>query len=83
MPVTHCYLCEKNAAEGRQFGTTGYENGEVCPLCQRSTCRHHLVVVRWRWRTPTREADSAQICRECKRGYKHREWDPRNREWIT
>jgi hypothetical protein len=40
-------------------------------------------MVRWRWRNATRDIDSAQVCRDCKKGYRHREWDPLNREWIT
>jgi hypothetical protein len=83
MPVTHCYLCEKNPADAARYGDSGYQEGVTCPVCQRAACKHHLAVVRWRWRTPTRDLDSAQICRECKKGYKHRSWDPHHREWIT
>jgi hypothetical protein len=83
MSITHCYICDKNPNESRQFGTTGFAGGQVCPVCQRPTCRHHLVMVRWRWRNATRDIDSAQVCRDCKKGYRHREWDPLNREWIT
>jgi hypothetical protein len=83
MGVSRCYICDKNPAEAKQFGVTGFEAGQVCPICQRPTCRHHLVMVRWRWRTPQRNHDSALICRDCKKSYLHRAWDPVNREWIT
>jgi uncharacterized protein YbaR (Trm112 family) len=83
MAVTRCYICEQNPDQARRLGNSGFENGLHCPICHRPTCRHHLVTVRWRWRTPTREVDSAFICRECKRTYRHRDWDAINREWIS
>jgi hypothetical protein len=83
MAVTHCHVCDKNPAEAQRFAQAGYADGAVCPICQRPTCRYHLVMVRWRWRTPGRELDSAQVCRECKRAYKQRNWDPLHREWIS
>lgn len=83
MAVTRCYICEQNPAEARSLGGAGLAQGIICPICQRPTCRYHLVTVRWRWRNVTRDLDAAQICRECKRAYKHRSWDPLNREWIS
>ncbi|MBN1123248.1 MAG: hypothetical protein JXJ17_19405 [Anaerolineae bacterium] len=83
MTVTHCHICDKNPNEARRFRDTGHDQGQECPICQRPTCRHHLVRVRWRWRTPNRETGSALICRECHRSYAHRNWDPINREWIS
>jgi len=83
MSVTRCHICEENPHETRLLGTSGFEEGDYCPICQRPTCRHHLTVVRWRWRNDTRMADSALICHECKRTYRHRDWDPTHREWIS
>jgi hypothetical protein len=83
MSITHCYICDKDPDDAKQFAGEGLDDGLTCPICQRPTCRYHLVTVRWRWRTPARELDSAQICRECKRTYAHRNWDPLHREWIS
>lgn len=83
MSVTHCHICDKNPVEAQQFAQGGFADGAACPICLRPTCRYHLVTVRWRWRTVARDLDSAQICRECKRAYKHRNWDPLHREWIS
>jgi hypothetical protein len=83
MPVTRCYICERNTTEARRLGGSGFAGGDNCPLCHQPTCSHHLVTVRWRWRNPTREVGSAQICQECKRAYRHREWDPITRDWIS
>lgn len=83
MPVTRCYICEENPHETRSLGESGFEEGAYCPICQSPVCRHHLTVVRWRWRNDTRTVDSTLICHECKRNYRHRDWDPVNREWIS
>jgi hypothetical protein len=83
MAVTHCRLCEKNSNDAASFGTNGFAEGMICPICQRSTCRYHLTTVRWKWRTPAHDLDSAQICRECAKSYRHRSWDSGNREWVS
>ncbi|NJN55032.1 MAG: hypothetical protein HC804_09920 [Anaerolineae bacterium] len=56
--------------------------GEVCPVCYQPTCRNHLGTVRWRWRS-SGAVDSALVCKECLRSYRHRDWDKYNRDWIT
>jgi hypothetical protein len=38
--------------------------------------------VRWRWRA-NREVASGRVCMDCKRAYRHREWDSINRDWIS
>jgi uncharacterized protein YbaR (Trm112 family) len=83
MAVSHCYICERNPQEAKRLGNSGLAEGILCPICHRPTCRHHLVTVRWRWRTVTRDLDSALICGECKKTYRHRDWDPVNRDWIS
>ncbi|GAB4468243.1 MAG: hypothetical protein Kow00124_02280 [Anaerolineae bacterium] len=83
MPVYCCYICDQNPGEKQRYGTTGLEEGEVCPVCHRPVCRHHLVTVRWRWRDDEREMGSALVCRECKRTYRHRSWDIAHRDWVT
>lgn len=83
MSVSHCHVCDKNPDEARRINGAGLSDGVVCPVCHRPACRFHLVTVRWRWRTPTRDLDSAQICRECNKAYRHRDWDTLHREWIN
>jgi hypothetical protein len=83
MAVTHCHICDKKPAEARRLGASGFAEGQLCPICLRPTCRHHLTTVRWRWRNPTRDLDSALVCQECKKSYRHRNWDPVHREWIS
>jgi uncharacterized protein YbaR (Trm112 family) len=83
MVVMSCHVCDKNAAEAQRLGTSGFMDGEICPICLQPTCRHHLATVRWRWRNPTRDLASTLVCIECKRAYKHRDWDPAHREWIS
>lgn len=82
MAVQRCFLCEENPTEARRYGGDGLAEGNDCPICYRPTCRFHLTVVRWRWRESGR-ADSALICKECRRTYAHRNWDAVNRDWIT
>lgn len=82
MAVYTCHICNSAPDEYRRFGDTGLPNGIICPVCHRPTCEHHLVTVRWRWRE-TRQVESGVVCRECKRTYRHRNWDPYAREWIS
>ncbi|GAB4271994.1 MAG: hypothetical protein Kow0080_17920 [Candidatus Promineifilaceae bacterium] len=82
MAVHTCHLCDENPAEKRLYGEHGLAEGEICPTCYQPTCRYHLTVVRWRWRS-TGEVDSALICKSCKSSYAHRSWDAVNRDWIT
>lgn len=82
MSVKQCYICNKDAIARRQFGGDGLAEGEICPVCYQPTCRFHLGTVRWRWRS-NGEVDSAQVCKECLRSYRHRDWDKYNRDWIT
>jgi uncharacterized protein YbaR (Trm112 family) len=81
MAVTRCYLCEKDE-EARHLDT-GLEEGIYCPVCHRPACRHHLATVRWRWRDEWGRVDSALVCIECRRTYRHRSWDAFNRDWIS
>lgn len=83
MSVYSCHICESNPEERQRLSDDGLAEGVVCPVCHRPTCAHHLVTVRWRWRDQGRGLDSARVCRECKRTYRHREWDPFLREWIS
>ena len=83
MAVTRCYLCEEEHSNRLRQDPADLEEGIVCPICHQPTCRRHLSTVRWRWRNATRDIASARICRTCKREFRHREWDPLNREWIT
>lgn len=83
MPVYTCYLCEKHPDHKHRYGDSGLAQGDVCPVCHRPVCRHHMVTVRWRWREDGNEQGNALVCRECKRTYRHRQWDTANRDWIT
>jgi uncharacterized protein YbaR (Trm112 family) len=83
MPISYCHICEKRPRDHERYGNTGLVEGIVCPICHKPACRHHLGTVRWRWRTPSREVASALVCMECKNSYRHREWDPLNRDWIS
>lgn len=83
MPILKCHVCDRHPEEKARYGTTGFANGVYCPVCQRPTCTHHLTTVRWRWKNDSRQTDSARICRECRRTYRHRDWDIHNREWIS
>lgn len=80
MAVKYCYLC--NQTPGKRPSIQALAEGIVCPVCYQPTCRTHLVTVRWRWRS-SGQTDSALICQECRRSYKHRDWDRYNRDWIT
>lgn len=82
MTVNRCHLCDENPQQKRRYRGEGLDEGIDCPICYRPTCRFHLSTVRWRWRE-NGTVESAQICQECKRGYKHREWDTLNRDWIS
>jgi len=83
MAVTRCHLCEEEHTNRDRYNADDLAGGIDCPICFQPTCRRHLSTVRWRWRNATRETASARICRACKSAYRHREWDPLNREWIT
>jgi hypothetical protein len=83
MSVTFCHICEKNSAEKNRVGDSGLMMGVYCPVCHRPACSHHLGTVRWRWRDENRALDSDKVCLECKRTYRHRDWDPIHREWIS
>lgn len=82
MAIQRCYLCEESPLEARRYGSAGLEEGTLCPICYRPTCRYHLTTVRWRWREQG-EVDAVLICKECKRSYAHRDWDVHHRDWIT
>lgn len=83
MPVTRCHICDTEHHNSHRHRDEDFAAGHDCPICYRPTCRRHLVMVRWRWRNATRDTDSARICQDCKRDYRHRDWDAINREWIT
>ncbi|MBZ0316910.1 MAG: hypothetical protein K8L91_10880 [Anaerolineae bacterium] len=82
MSVPYCHVCQSRPEEQRAFTDSGLEKGDYCPVCYRPTCSHHLATVRFRWRTD-RRLDSALVCIECKRAYRHRNWDVANRDWIS
>ncbi len=82
MAVTHCHICDSNPEDKRRYGDAGLEDGIICPICLRPTCRFHLGTVRWRWRD-SGKLDSARICLACKNAYRHRDWDPVRRDWIS
>jgi hypothetical protein len=83
MVVASCHLCDKKPEDAELYGASGFTQGEVCPVCFRPTCRHHMGMVRWRWKNDLRAVGSALVCMECKSAYKHRNWDPIHREWIS
>ncbi|NJL94561.1 MAG: hypothetical protein HC915_12980 [Anaerolineae bacterium] len=82
MSVPHCALCDSNPTAKAQQTPTDLLEGDYCPVCHQPTCRAHLRIVRWRWKT-TRQTDSAQVCERCKRTYQHRYWDSAQRDWIS
>lgn len=82
MPVNRCALCEQNTEEQRRYRGEGLAEGAECPVCYAPACRYHLATVRWRWKDSGR-VESAQICQDCKRSYRHRDWDTLNRDWIS
>lgn len=82
MAVQRCHLCEEDPVEARRYGSAGLEEGLLCPICYRPTCRYHLTTVRWRWRS-NGHLDAGLICQSCKRSYAQRDWDVANRDWIT
>ncbi|MBN1678921.1 MAG: hypothetical protein JW966_01430 [Anaerolineae bacterium] len=81
MPVPYCTICQQNEAEKQQYGDVTLERGDYCPICHQPVCRFHLNRVRWRWKTNGR-LDSALICRDCRKSYRHRNWDAHLRDWI-
>lgn len=82
MSAPYCHICNKDPNEKRRYGSTGLAAGDTCPVCYQPFCRYHGGTVRWRWRA-TGELDNARVCLECKTAYRHREWDPINRDWIS
>jgi hypothetical protein len=82
MNVPNCYICDSNPAEKQRYGTTGLAEGDYCPVCYRPYCKFHAGKVRWRWRD-TREVETGYVCIECKNTYRHRQWDPLHRDWIS
>jgi hypothetical protein len=82
MSVNRCYICDQNPRDKRRYGEEGLVAGQECPICYEPVCRYHLATVRWRWKN-NGHVESAQICRECQRSYRHRSWDTLNRDWIS
>ncbi len=82
MTVTRCHLCDNDPQAKRRYREGGLADGKECPVCYAPTCRFHLTTVRWRWRD-NGHVEADQVCKECKRTYRHRDWDPLNREWIS
>ena len=80
--VPYCHLCEAHPEDSRSHHAGALDTGEYCPICYRPTCRQHLGTVRWRW-IKTGRIETAQICLDCKNTYRHREWDPVHRDWIS
>ncbi len=82
MQVPYCHICESDPDQKHRFGISGLSDGDYCPVCYRPFCRHHAGKVRWRWRD-SREVGTGWVCMECKNAYRHREWDPVRRDWIS
>jgi hypothetical protein len=82
MAVRFCFLCAEDPETRRRYGGAGLADGADCPICYQPTCRYHLTFVRWRWRE-NGAVDAALVCKRCKNGYAHRNWDSVRREWIT
>ena len=83
MAIKFCHICNKEDRFGHgQTSSSALASGIICPVCYQPTCGNHLGTVRWRWRS-SGEVDSAQVCKECIRSYKHRDWDRYSRDWIT
>jgi hypothetical protein len=82
MPVPYCHVCQAHPEEHKRYNTSGLENGDYCPVCHQPTCENHLATVRFRW-LKDRQIDSARVCIDCKRAYRHRHWDVASREWIS
>jgi hypothetical protein len=82
MMIPYCHICDSDPTDKRRYGITGFEAGDYCPVCNRPFCGHHGGVVRWRWRR-NGEVDSGRVCIACKITYRHREWDPAQRDWIS
>ena len=82
MTIPFCYMCEDNSHDKQRYGDSGLAEGIYCPICFRPTCRYHLGTVRWRWKR-NGQLDSARICLQCKNAYRHRDWDPVHRDWIS
>lgn len=82
MSVPYCQICESDPSDSRSNLPGGLDGGEYCPVCHQPTCRNHLFTVRWRWKK-TGVRDAARVCMACKTAYRHRDWDPINRDWIS
>ena len=82
MSIKWCRSCNSDQDAKRRYRGEGLAEGKECPICYAPTCRYHLSTVRLRWKKDGR-VGTAQICRECKRAYRHRSWDSLNREWIS
>lgn len=82
MSVEFCHMCDSDPQDSRSHLPGSLDDGEYCPVCHRATCRFHLGIVRWRWKD-SNQLDSARVCLACKNAYRHREWDPVHRDWIS
>jgi hypothetical protein len=83
MAIWSCYICEKSPGEAARLRADRFEGGKICPVCFLPVCSQHLTTVRWRWKQEGGGHDSDQVCRECRKSYRHRSWDPIHRDWIT
>lgn len=81
MPVPFCHMCDEEPLESR-YDDSALETGEYCPVCHRPACRYHLGTVRWRWKK-SGQLGAARVCLACKNAYRHRDWDPVHRDWIS
>jgi hypothetical protein len=82
MTVPYCHICDSNDNDKRRYGETGLAEGDYCPVCFEPYCRYHGGTVRWRWRE-SGKIDSGRVCMQCKNAYRHRDWDPASRDWIS
>ena len=80
--IRRCHICDSDGASRRSINEEALASGKECPICYAPTCRRHLVTVRWHWKNGE-GVGVDQICKDCRRSYRHRSWDTLNRDWIS
>lgn len=79
MSVPYCAISRRKNLEP---SAEDLANGDYCPVCYEPISRPYFRTVRFRWRE-SGQVDTAQICEDCKRTYRHRYWDAAQRDWIS